>query len=86
MTKLVNINSGVRTFTDAVAAMNAIAEIYERNQRAFAVEQQEWVNLRRGLERETRDADGSLRGDASDETSQRGFWQRYRELMTAAGA
>ena len=31
MTKLVNINSGVRTFTDAVAAMNAIAEIYERN-------------------------------------------------------
>lgn len=59
------------------------AEIYERSQMAFAATGSEWLNLRRGLSRQ-RDDGESLRGDASDETSQRGFWRRYRELMTEA--
>ena len=40
-----------------------------------------WIDLSRGRHRETRDHEGVLAGDLSDETTNRGFWLRYLEVM-----
>jgi fatty-acyl-CoA synthase len=58
-------------------------EMYERNQRGLGVRQPEWLDVRRGLERERIDERGLRVGTATDETGMRGFWSRYRELMDA---
>jgi fatty-acyl-CoA synthase len=58
-------------------------EIYERNQLGFQAKVNQWLVLRRGLEREQRDEDGVLVGNASDETTMRGFWRHYRDVMSA---
>ena len=62
----------------------------ERMQRAFAgsaasdAEDRAWIDLSRGISRETVDtASGRRVGHVTDETTNRGFWRRYRELMTA---
>jgi hypothetical protein len=62
----------------------------ERMQRAFAgsatsdAEDRAWIDLSRGIERETVDTPSGRRvGHVTDETTNRGFWRRYRELMTA---
>jgi fatty-acyl-CoA synthase len=59
-------------------------EIYERNQIGFDAKLNNWVQLRRGLERQYRDDDGTLVGNASDEVTQRAFWRHYLSMMTAA--
>ncbi len=41
-----------------------------------------WIDLSRGLHRETIDASGVRSSDASDETTNRGFWYRYLEIMS----
>jgi len=42
-----------------------------------------WIDLSRGLERETVDPiSGQRVGHVTDETTNRGFWRRYREIMT----
>jgi phenylpropionate dioxygenase-like ring-hydroxylating dioxygenase large terminal subunit len=62
----------------------------ERMQRAFAGSgavhaagvDGAWIDLSRGLEREQLDpASGQRVGHVTDETTNRGFWRRYRELM-----
>src|SRR5581483_3142983 len=50
-------------------------EIYERNQSGFGATLNNWVVLKRGLERQYRDEDGTLVGNASDEVTQRAFWR-----------
>jgi len=64
----------------------------ERMQRAFAASVATrgagvggaWIDLSRGLEREERDPlTGRRSGHVSDETTNRGFWRRYREIMTS---
>lgn len=57
-------------------------EMYERNQRGVAARQPEWIDTRRGLEREAIDSDGFAVGAATDETGIRGFWAHYKNLMT----
>jgi fatty-acyl-CoA synthase len=57
------------------------SEMYERNQRGVQARAPEWLILKRGLDRERRDNDGHLIGDATDEVTQRGIWRHYRELM-----
>jgi nitrite reductase/ring-hydroxylating ferredoxin subunit len=57
-------------------------EIYERNQLGFEARINEWVMLRRGIEREHVDGDGVVVGNASDETTMRGFWRHYRSVMS----
>jgi hypothetical protein len=57
-------------------------EMYERNQHGLAVRDPEWLDLSRGLDRETIDPRGLRTGQATDETSMRGFWRHYRSLMT----
>ncbi|QQS10990.1 MAG: Rieske 2Fe-2S domain-containing protein [Rhodospirillales bacterium] len=42
-----------------------------------------WIDLTRGRARETRGAGGSRVGHISDETTNRGFWRHYRQVMEA---
>jgi len=56
-------------------------EMYERNQRGAEMLRPEWLDLRRGLNRERVDERGLTIGSATDETGMRGFWAHYRKLM-----
>lgn len=56
-------------------------EMYERNDRGARIRDPEWLVLTRGLHRETRDENGFLVGHSTDETTQRGIWRHYLELM-----
>jgi phenylpropionate dioxygenase-like ring-hydroxylating dioxygenase large terminal subunit len=58
-------------------------EMYERNQLGLEVRQPEWLEIRRGLQRERTDANGFTIGGATDETGMRGFWSHYASLMEA---
>lgn len=57
------------------------ADMYERNQRGVALREPEWINVSRGLHRETIDDSGFLVGGPNDETGMRAFWKQYRRLM-----
>jgi phenylpropionate dioxygenase-like ring-hydroxylating dioxygenase large terminal subunit len=61
-------------------------EMYERNQAGLAELSPEWVDLRRGIDREDIDGDGYTVGRATDETGMRGFWKHYKHLMTEGDA
>jgi phenylpropionate dioxygenase-like ring-hydroxylating dioxygenase large terminal subunit len=61
------------------------AEIFERNQTGLSAEVEPWVYLARGLNRERVDADGSIVGSITDETTQRGQLRQWKTLM-AEGA
>lgn len=56
-------------------------EMYERNQRGIEAVQPEWLDVRRGLNRERVDENGFTIGSATDETGMRGFWSHYKTLM-----
>jgi len=58
-------------------------EMYERNQRGVEQLLPEWLDLRRGLARESVDDNGFRIGGATDETAMRAFWQHYKSLMEA---
>jgi phenylpropionate dioxygenase-like ring-hydroxylating dioxygenase large terminal subunit len=56
-------------------------EMYERNQRGLAMRDPEWLDIRRGMDRERTDQNGFRIGTATDETGMRAFWSHYQELM-----
>ena len=56
-------------------------EMYERNQQGLAALTPEWLDVRRGIHRETVDENGHPVGTATDETGMRGFWSHYKNLM-----
>ncbi len=56
-------------------------EMYERNQLGIESLAPEWLEVRRGLNRETVDENGFTIGTATDETGMRGFWSHYKSLM-----
>ena len=58
-------------------------EMYERNQRGVEALEPEWLEVSRGLLRESTDDAGFTIGAATDETGMRGFWQHYKSLMEA---
>jgi phenylpropionate dioxygenase-like ring-hydroxylating dioxygenase large terminal subunit len=58
-------------------------EMYERNQAGLAARSPEWLDVSRGLERDSVDGDGHPVGTATDEVGIRGFWAHYRALMEA---
>jgi len=60
-------------------------EMYNRNQIGLRAHEPEWLVLRRGLGRETVEGDGVRNSNITDETSQRGMWAQYLEMMTANG-
>lgn len=58
------------------------AEIGELNQLGVSNLEPEWLLLNRGLASEEIRPDGVRVGGLMDETSQRGFWRHYREVMS----
>ena len=59
-------------------------DVYERNQEGFRARADEWLILNRGIRSEVREEDGAIVGMAYEETTQRGIWREYRDLMTRA--
>ncbi|MGZ0178386.1 MAG: aromatic ring-hydroxylating oxygenase subunit alpha [Acidimicrobiales bacterium] len=57
------------------------SEMYERNQIGVAQRAPEWLDIRRGIEREVVDDRGHIVGGATDETGMRAFWTHYRQVM-----
>ena len=60
------------------------AEIGELTQMGVSNREPEWIELSRGLNREQVLDNGTLVAGLMDETSQRGFWRHYREVMAGA--
>ncbi|EHI14499.1 dioxygenase large subunit [Mycolicibacterium thermoresistibile ATCC 19527] len=58
-------------------------EMYERNQQGLEALTPEWLDIRRGLNREHVDDHGFTVGGPTDETGMRAFWSEYRRLMEA---
>ena len=56
------------------------SEIFERIQDGCAVELEPWQLMSRGLQRERREH-GTIVGDLSDETTQRGIWRQWKKVM-----
>lgn len=56
-------------------------EMYERNQVGVALREPKWIDIRRGVHRESVDERGHTIGAANDETAMRAFWRNYKELM-----
>ncbi len=61
----------------------------ERMQTAFVAvrpgwsgDERAWIDMSRGLGRERVDPDGARAALVSDETTNRGFWRQYREVMS----
>ena len=69
------------TSDDAVTAERIQAGI-SGTRRSWAGENRGWIDLSRGLHREQVDEAGTRSSEASDETTNRGFWHRYLEIMT----
>ena len=69
------------TSDDAITAERIQAGI-SGTRRSWADQDRGWIDLSRGLHREQIDETGARSSDASDETTNRGFWHRYLELMT----
>ncbi|HIL06268.1 MAG TPA: ring-hydroxylating oxygenase subunit alpha [Acidimicrobiia bacterium] len=69
------------TSDDAITAERIQAGV-SGTRRSWAGENRGWIDLSRGLHREEVDETGTRSSDASDETTNRGFWRRYLEIMT----
>jgi phenylpropionate dioxygenase-like ring-hydroxylating dioxygenase large terminal subunit len=59
------------------------SEMYERNQRGVQIRNPEWLQLKRGVNRERLDENGHTVADATDELPQRAMWRHYKSLMEA---
>jgi hypothetical protein len=59
-------------------------EIFERVQRGLMAEVEPWIDISRGLNRETVDEHGNIAGYLSDEVPQRAMMRRWAELMSEA--
>ena len=57
--------------------------IAARNQPGLHAQQVAWLELRRGLNRETMDAEGRRVSHVTDETINRALWKHYRTVMAA---
>ncbi len=62
------------------------AEIFERAQRGMLAQVNPWINISRGLSRETVDSDGSIVSNVTDEVPQRAQVRQWLALMTDGGA
>jgi phenylpropionate dioxygenase-like ring-hydroxylating dioxygenase large terminal subunit len=61
-------------------------EISEINQTGVANRKPEWLELSRGVSTEECEPDGTLVAGLMDETSIRGFWRHYRDVMSRGRA
>jgi fatty-acyl-CoA synthase len=60
------------------------AEMHERVQQGLQARQPEWIDVSRGLQRETLGERGRPIGRVTDETGIRAFWHEYLRQMTSA--
>jgi phenylpropionate dioxygenase-like ring-hydroxylating dioxygenase large terminal subunit len=60
------------------------AEIFERVQQGLAAVVDPWIDVTRGMNRETVEPDGSIVGHISDEVPQRAQMRQWRKLMRAS--
>jgi phenylpropionate dioxygenase-like ring-hydroxylating dioxygenase large terminal subunit len=60
-------------------------EVFARSQRAVDQTPDEWMLLTRGMHREERCENGSVRAHVTDETAMRGMWREYLKLMCCDG-
>jgi hypothetical protein len=78
----------LRQFEGAFGPMGLIhgddMVMYERNQRGLESGKPEYLYLGRGLHREHQAEDGTAYSNVTDETSNRGFWRFYKEVMSMA--
>lgn len=58
-------------------------EMYERNQVGVGMRDPQWIDIRRGVQRESIDERGHPIGAANDETAMRAFWRNYKTIMAA---
>ncbi|UCV17753.1 aromatic ring-hydroxylating oxygenase subunit alpha [Ferribacterium limneticum] len=58
-------------------------EIWERVQRGLSAEVNPWIDLTRGLHRQTRDDKGVITGHIGDEVTQRGQFRQWKKLMSS---
>lgn len=58
------------------------AEIFERVQRGMSAVVDPWIDISRGIGRETVESDGTIIGHISDEVPQRGQMRHWSKLMT----
>ncbi|MBL4868923.1 MAG: aromatic ring-hydroxylating dioxygenase subunit alpha [Pseudomonadales bacterium] len=56
-------------------------EMFNRVQEGLACTMEPWLLFRRGLHREEKLSDGTLRGQVTDETPQRAMWRHWLEVM-----
>jgi phenylpropionate dioxygenase-like ring-hydroxylating dioxygenase large terminal subunit len=56
--------------------------VASRNQLGLRARTAAWLELSRGLNRESVDAEGRAVSHVTDETTNRGFWRHYRTVMT----
>lgn len=61
-------------------------EMFNRCTDGLAVKGAEWLELSRGLERETVSADGAIAAHLTDEVPQRAFYKQWREVMCGLAA
>ncbi|MGE0825287.1 MAG: Rieske 2Fe-2S domain-containing protein [Candidatus Binatia bacterium] len=59
------------------------ATIASRNQVGLEARNPEWLEIRRGLQREEIDSKGRKVAHLTDETTNRAFWHHYRTVMSA---
>jgi phenylpropionate dioxygenase-like ring-hydroxylating dioxygenase large terminal subunit len=62
------------------------SEIYERTHQGLTAQSPRYTFIGRGNHRETKDPDGYLIGDITDDLPSRGIWRHYRSLLGAANA
>jgi len=62
------------------------AEIFERAQRRMMAQVNPWIEISRGLARETVDSDGAIVGNVTDEVPQRAQMRQWLGLMTGGAA
>jgi phenylpropionate dioxygenase-like ring-hydroxylating dioxygenase large terminal subunit len=60
------------------------SEIYERTHRGLTAQSPRFTFIGRGSHRETKDQNGYLTGDITDDLPSRGIWRHYLALMSAA--
>jgi hypothetical protein len=58
--------------------------IAARNQAGLGARHVEWLELRRGLNREAPDTEGRVVSHVTDETINRALWRHYRAVMAGA--
>jgi len=68
-------------YTTAGGGIHDDVEMFNRVHEGLRCNMDPWLTFRRGLHREQTDNDGTLFGQCTDETAQRGMWRHWKSVM-----